>query len=104
MGRSCGCVVFPHPGDHNSEQALVEVFTVGGRGRNGDERAWRALEDLARELDVDAVVHAGPVDVGRVHRIADRIRLMVIAVDAVDAVTTPEAGASPRSRPGRGEG
>lgn len=59
---------------------LVETLEFGTSTLK-DDLQFDALEDLATRLDAHALVVAGPLDVGRIHEIADHLRLVVVEHD-----------------------
>lgn len=56
---------------------LVETLEFGTSTLK-DDLQFNALEDLATRLDAHALVVAGPLNMGRIHEIADRLRLVVV--------------------------
>ena len=59
--------------------ALIQTYETDGSGVKEDV-AFQALEELAVELDAQALVYSGDVDLRRVHEVADRVRLVVLPV------------------------
>lgn len=59
---------------------LVEILEFGASTVR-DDLQFHALADLATRLDAHALVVAGPLDMGRVHEIADQVRLVVVEHD-----------------------
>jgi hypothetical protein len=76
--------------------ALVETFEFGAGGLR-DDLQFQAVEELAAQLDVQALIVAGAVDPDRVEKVAARWRLVVHAAPA----TTDGATDSPLARPER---
>lgn len=58
--------------------ARVETFETGDRGLQEDV-AFQDLEAVAVQVDAAAVVFAGEVDLPRLHEVAERVRMVVIA-------------------------
>lgn len=65
---------------NNEGYALVETLEFGTSTLK-DDLQFNALEDLAAHLDAHALVVAGPLDVARVHEVADHLRLVVVEHD-----------------------
>jgi hypothetical protein len=59
---------------------LVETLEFGTSTLK-DNLQFDSLEDLATRLDAQALVIAGPLDAGRIHEIADHLRLVVVEHD-----------------------
>lgn len=64
--------------------ALAETLEFGTSTLK-DNLQYNALEDLATRLDAHALIVAGPLDVRRVHEIADHLRLVVVQHDSAGA-------------------
>lgn len=76
--------------------ALVETFEFGAGGLR-DDLQFQAVEELAAQLDVQALIVAGAVDPDRVEKVAARWRLVVHAAPATNDGKT----GSPVARAGR---
>jgi hypothetical protein len=64
--------------------ALAETLEFGTSTLK-DDLQYDALEDLAARLDAHAFIVAGPLDVNRVHKIADHLRLVVVEHDTTSS-------------------
>lgn len=57
--------------------ALVEILEAGSNGLREDV-AFQELEAIARQVDADAIIWAGEVDLERIRDLAWRLRMVVI--------------------------
>lgn len=59
--------------------ALVETFEFG-MGEDWDDLQFQAVEELALQLDVQALVVSDAVDIDRAEDIGERLRLIVVVL------------------------